>query len=491
MQSRSPSRAARPRSGAPAGKPGTTGGAGAGAARKGSVAPLAMATGAAAAADELRTKAELLERGLKNEELARNYMQLERDKIQGFWDITRQELGDARAELRLKDRELEEAEDKHGLELKVYKQRVKHLLYEHQDGLSRLKAAGEAALKQQADAFAQQEAQLGDDKRRLKQHVREQELSAEELIKQFRLDNAKQASRLRQEFEAQARAIQGKYEAQLRALQQAAEAHYAADLADLEEVKSAHIADLMTRHEAAFKDMQAYYSQVTHANLDLIKALKDEVAEMKAAEAAKEKLVGDVVRENRQLAEPLAQAVQAADSLRQQVQGAERDRSLLAATKARLAAAEKQARAAAWELEVTQQRLERVEQERDELRHSFDAAVLQAQQRSALAHQALQRDSKQDVAEGSVSSGGSNWTMTMWDAALLTPLPDQDEELLEDEGAPEVEKQTAELTAAADTAEAPAAPAGKAPSTGLSPLAALLQAALGAQESAELAARDN
>lgn len=43
-----------------------------------------------------------------------------------------------------------------------------------------------------------------------------------------RLDNAKQASRLRQEFEGQARAIQGKYEAQLAALQQAAEAHYAA-----------------------------------------------------------------------------------------------------------------------------------------------------------------------------------------------------------------------------------------------------------------------
>lgn len=34
---------------------------------------------------------------------------------------------------------------------------------------------------------------------------------------------------------------------------------------------------------------------------------QDEIAEMKAAEAAKEKLVGDVVRENRQLAEPLAQ----------------------------------------------------------------------------------------------------------------------------------------------------------------------------------------
>lgn len=42
-----------------------------------------------------------------------------------------------------------------------------------------------------------------------------------------RLDNAKQASRLRLEFEGQARAIQAKYEAQLAALQRAAEAHYA------------------------------------------------------------------------------------------------------------------------------------------------------------------------------------------------------------------------------------------------------------------------
>ncbi|KAL4443289.1 hypothetical protein ABPG75_011026 [Micractinium tetrahymenae] len=544
-QSRPASGAPRPRSGAPGSKPGT---AGAGAARKGSAAPAALPAGAAAAADELRAKADLMERGLKNEELARNYMQLERDKIQGFWDITKRDLTDAKTELRLKDRELEEAEDKHALELKVYKQRVKHLLYEHQDGLSRLKAAGEAALKQQADVFAQQEAQLGDDKRRLKQHVREQELSAEELIKQFRLDNAKQASRMRQDFEGQARAIQAKYEAQLKALQQAAEAHYATDLAELEEAKNAHIADLMARHEAAFRDMRAYYNQVTHSNLDLIKALKEEIADMKAAEAAREKLVGDVVRENRRLAEPLAQAVQEADVLRQQVEGAERDRTLLAATKARLAAAEKQARATEWELEVTQQRLEKVQQERDELQHRFDAGVLQAQQRSALRAAVLERrlqatsqelaaltlqntavgpavvgdatgveagkkslgcragsaaprasaqasqlgsrrGSKQEAA--GAGGSGSDWVKAMLEAALHTPLPDQDAELLEDEGPCEVLEQIAELAEAADVAEAPAVPAGKADGAGASALAALeaklSQAALGAQEAAALA----
>ena len=36
-------------------------------------------------------------------------------------------------------------------------------------------------------------------------------------------------------------------------------------------------------------------------------AAQEEIAEMKAAEAAREKLVGDVVRENKRLAQPLAQ----------------------------------------------------------------------------------------------------------------------------------------------------------------------------------------
>jgi hypothetical protein len=50
-----------------------------------------------------------------------------------------------------------------------------------------------------------QEAELGDDKRRLKQHIKEQELSSVELLKQFRLENAKEISKLRQEFELQVR----------------------------------------------------------------------------------------------------------------------------------------------------------------------------------------------------------------------------------------------------------------------------------------------
>jgi hypothetical protein len=44
--------------------------------------------------------------------------------------------------LRNRDREMEEAEERHQVEIKVYKQKVKHLLYEHQNNITELKADG-------------------------------------------------------------------------------------------------------------------------------------------------------------------------------------------------------------------------------------------------------------------------------------------------------------------------------------------------------------
>ena len=54
-----------------------------------------------------------MKEGLKREQEERNYFQLERDKINTFWEITKKELEEKKADLRNKDREMEEMEDKH------------------------------------------------------------------------------------------------------------------------------------------------------------------------------------------------------------------------------------------------------------------------------------------------------------------------------------------------------------------------------------------
>ena len=50
---------------------------------------------------------------LEHEKNERNYFQLERDKINTFWEISKKELEDRKAELRNKDREMEELEERH------------------------------------------------------------------------------------------------------------------------------------------------------------------------------------------------------------------------------------------------------------------------------------------------------------------------------------------------------------------------------------------
>ena len=59
--------------------------------------------------EQLRFAAE--DRDHEREE--RNYFQLERDKINTFWEISKKELEDRKAELRNKDREMEELEERH------------------------------------------------------------------------------------------------------------------------------------------------------------------------------------------------------------------------------------------------------------------------------------------------------------------------------------------------------------------------------------------
>jgi hypothetical protein len=55
---------------------------------------------------------------LDREREERNYFQLERDKVNTFWEITKRQLEERKAELRNKDREMEDSEERHQVEIK-------------------------------------------------------------------------------------------------------------------------------------------------------------------------------------------------------------------------------------------------------------------------------------------------------------------------------------------------------------------------------------
>ena len=81
------------------------------------------------------------------------------------------------------------------------------------------------------------------------------------------------------------------------------------DLQETEERKNAHIRELMRKHRQAFNEIKNYYNDITSNNLDLIKTLKEDVAEMKKKEALNEKLMYEISTENKRLSEPLNRAL--------------------------------------------------------------------------------------------------------------------------------------------------------------------------------------
>ena len=93
--------------------------------------------------EQLRDHNDRLREEVDREREERNFFQLERDKVNAFWEISKKQLDEAKATIRVKERELEDAEERHQVEIKVYKQKVKHLLYEHQSDVTELKQEGE------------------------------------------------------------------------------------------------------------------------------------------------------------------------------------------------------------------------------------------------------------------------------------------------------------------------------------------------------------
>ncbi|XP_062996933.1 dynein regulatory complex subunit 4 [Elgaria multicarinata webbii] len=328
---------------------------------------------------------------LDREREERNYFQLERDKIHTFWEITRRQLDEKKAELRNKDREMEEAEERHQIEIKVYKQKVKHLLYEHQNNLTELKAEGTVSMKLAQKDHRSQEMEMRKDMRTLKVDLKEQELANEMVVKNLRLKQQEDMTRLRNDFERQVREIEAKYEKKMRVLRDELDLRRKTEIHEIEERKNGQINTLMKNHEKAFSDIKNYYNDVTLNNLALINTLKEQMEEMKKKEDHLEKEMAEVMLQNKRLAEPLQRARDEVAELQKKLAHYEKDKTMLASIRARLKVTEKDLKGLQWEHEVLQQRFSKVQEERDELYEKFTKAINEVQQKTGFKNLLLER----------------------------------------------------------------------------------------------------
>ena len=349
------------------------------------------AAGAAPSDEHTAEQVAELKAELEREREERNYFQLERDKLNTFWEISKKEVGDARATIRNKERELEELEERHLVEVKVYKQKVKHLLYEHQNSLTQLKEEGQAALKLQTEEHLARESESKRTNRTLKVELKELEMAHEESIRELKGENDKNITKLRQQYEREVRDLQLKLDRMMRLLRDDLELRRKVEILEIEERKNGHINELMKRHEKSFSEIKNYYNDITHNNLDLIRSLKEEVAEMKRKEVHSEKLMYEIAQENKRLSEPLTRALKEVEKLRHELSSYQKDKVSLQNSKSRLKVLEGQLRDLTWEHEVLEQRFSATSKERDDLYDKFEGAIYEVQQKSGFKNLVLEK----------------------------------------------------------------------------------------------------
>merc|ERR1712196_373862 len=177
----------------------------------------------------------------------------------------------------------------------------------------------------------------------------------------------------------------------MKLLRDEAELRRKLEVHEIEERKNDHIQLLMKKHEKAFGEIKNYYNDITHNNLDLIKSLKEEVAEMRKKEQQDEKQMETVSQENKRMSEPFKKARRDVEVLRAELQKYKKEKAELRSTKGQLLVVEDDLRKLQWEHDIASLRFEELSSQRDELQGKFHAAIYETQQKTGFKNLILEK----------------------------------------------------------------------------------------------------
>jgi len=341
-----------------------------------------------------RAKAEAakaLKKKLELEQQRLNEFQQQRKKLKYFWTVEKKNLEDKKAEVREKSEQRQDLEEKSDVEIKTYKSLVKHSMFEFQNELTSHKTDCDNRVRLEENESRKNDSLLKKDQRFLKQEGKEKELSQQDFIKALKQEQDRKVTELRQGFERKARDLQLKFDKKARVLRERLELQRRAHIQKIEKRKDAHVDELMRSHEKSFAEVKNYYNDITHNNLDLIKSLKEEVAEMKKKEAADEKLMSEIAQENKRMSEPLKQALKDVDKLRLDLKDYSKIKEKLADRKAELAVVKESVEALKWENEVLDQRLEILRKEKEDLHEKLNSTVLEVKEKTGFKNLLLEK----------------------------------------------------------------------------------------------------
>lgn len=344
---------------------------------------------------QLREKIEAYQYRLNKAAKERNYMQLEKDVVNRFYEITREDTGVTDATLLNKARQIEMMERDHRVHTRVYEQKVQNLEYEHKQEVEEIQVQDKNFQMQAKETFQAELDTIEEEKRQLADSVLERRLANDDDIKLLQSGLAKNLAKLRETFDANHNVLIQKYDDLKEKLYQDLELRRKVEIHEVEERKNQHINELLFNHQEAFDQIKAYYTDITNDNQQLIKSLKEEIAQMKEREKQNQEKMLLLTADNKNLTEPLAEKVRVRQGLEEQLKTYPKDKMALRNLKARSIQLEERAKEAKGEYRSIEEKFTKLEKERDDLQRRFQKSVRDIRRKSEFKNVVLEKQLEQ------------------------------------------------------------------------------------------------
>ena len=195
----------------------------------------------------------------------------EKEMLNGSWATMTQIIADRKRDIQDFDNVLGELGNVNAAQIKVLQQQVRELLLGNATKQVSTRAQGLMDNRMAMVNYADSERELKADKRDISVVLKELESGHEELVRVMRADYDKGAATLRFQFEAQAKDLAALYEDKMSRCREAMNSDRERELSLIEKRKATHVATMLASHEQSFSDIKAYFNEITHSNLDLIK----------------------------------------------------------------------------------------------------------------------------------------------------------------------------------------------------------------------------
>ncbi|CAK61701.1 unnamed protein product (macronuclear) [Paramecium tetraurelia] len=340
---------------------------------------------------QMREEIRLLKTDIDAEEKLLSQYQQEREKINYNWIIAKKELDDKKSDFINKEREIQDLKENHFMQLNLYKQKIKHLLFQNQDQQSDLRKDVEVTLKQLEDDHRMKDRELKTDIRSLKVQQKEADLAQNDYMFALKTEYDRQATQLRQNFERQANDLKEKYHLKMEKLRREMEEARNNLIKILQEKKDLRIQQLTKEHSKKYTEIKNYYSDITATNLDMIKSLKNEITDHQKKEEKDKKLLQSIENESKNLNEPLKAIKEEIKFLikekEEQAQVVQQKEQL----KLKIDELEKKFRNLEYEYEVKLQHFQYMEREKRSLEDKFNSTIQSIQQKTGLQNLILEK----------------------------------------------------------------------------------------------------